>query len=88
MKRKIAVLTLCALLIALCGSVNAQQPGKVFRIGFLDASTASGRRSVWRHSGRSCSSLDGLKEKTSPSNIGLQSKSLSAYLSLPLTWFA
>src|SRR5262245_24856315 len=42
MKRKITVLTLCALLFALCGSVDAQQPGKVFRIGFLDNSTASG----------------------------------------------
>jgi putative tryptophan/tyrosine transport system substrate-binding protein len=42
MKRKIAVLTLCAMLFALCGSVGAQQTGKVFRIGFLDASTASG----------------------------------------------
>jgi ABC-type uncharacterized transport system substrate-binding protein len=42
MKRKITVLTLCAMLFALCGSVNAQQAGKVFRIGYLDASTASG----------------------------------------------
>src|SRR5215510_10275105 len=42
MKRKIAVLTLCAMLFALCGSVDAQQPGKIFRIGFLDNSTASG----------------------------------------------
>ena len=36
MKKKITVLTLCAILFALCSSVNAQQPaGKVFRIGFL-----------------------------------------------------
>jgi putative tryptophan/tyrosine transport system substrate-binding protein len=41
MKRKIT-LTLCALLFALCGAVNAQQPGKVFRIGFLSPTTASG----------------------------------------------
>jgi len=33
---------LCALLFVLCGSVHAQQKDKVFRIGFLDASTASG----------------------------------------------
>ena len=39
MKRKITVLTLCALLFALCDSVDAQQPGKIFRIGFLDRST-------------------------------------------------
>jgi putative tryptophan/tyrosine transport system substrate-binding protein len=42
MKRKIAVLTLCAMLFAHCVSTAAQQTGKVFRIGFLDASTASG----------------------------------------------
>ena len=42
MKRKIAVFTLCAMLFALCNSADAQQPGKIFRIGFLDNSTASG----------------------------------------------
>src|SRR4029453_14794624 len=42
MKRKITVLTLCAMLFALCGSGDAQQTGKIFRIGFLDSSTASG----------------------------------------------
>jgi len=42
MKKKITVLTLCAMLFALCGSVDAQQTGKIFRIGFLDGSTASG----------------------------------------------
>ena len=42
MKKKIAVLTLCAMLLALCSSAHAQQTGKIFRIGFLDASTASG----------------------------------------------
>jgi putative tryptophan/tyrosine transport system substrate-binding protein len=39
MKKKIAVLTLCVMLFALC--VEAQQTGKIFRIGFLDDSTAS-----------------------------------------------
>src|SRR5262245_13684538 len=42
MKRKIAVLTLCALLFALCVPANAQQTGKIFRIGYLEQSTASG----------------------------------------------
>src|SRR5262245_37007336 len=40
MKRKITVLTLCAILFVLCGSVDAQQTGKVFRIGLLDPSDA------------------------------------------------
>ena len=42
MKRKITVLTLYAMLFALCASAEAQQPTKVRRIGFLDNSTASG----------------------------------------------
>jgi ABC-type uncharacterized transport system substrate-binding protein len=42
MKKKIAVLILCAILFALCSFAEAQQPGKIFRIGFLDNSTASG----------------------------------------------
>src|ERR1700754_5284625 len=42
MKKKITVLTLCAMLLALCSYAHAQQPGKIFRIGFLDGSTASG----------------------------------------------
>jgi putative tryptophan/tyrosine transport system substrate-binding protein len=41
MKRRITVFALCAMLYALCGSVDAQQTGKIFRIGFLDPSNAS-----------------------------------------------
>ena len=37
MKRKITALALGALLFALCGSADAQQPAKVPRIGFLNA---------------------------------------------------
>jgi putative ABC transport system substrate-binding protein len=42
MKKKLTVLALCAMLLALCYSASAQQAGKIFRIGFLDTSTASG----------------------------------------------
>jgi putative ABC transport system substrate-binding protein len=42
MKKKITILALCTLLLAPCCSADAQQTGKVFRIGFLDSSTASG----------------------------------------------
>src|SRR5262245_8183768 len=41
-KRKFGSFALCAMLFALCGSVDAQQTGKVFRIGFLDNGTAYG----------------------------------------------
>jgi len=41
-KKKITFLTLCAMLFALSVSADAQQAGKIFRIGYLDPSTASG----------------------------------------------
>ena len=40
--RKIIVLAFGATLFLICRSVDAQQTGKIFRIGFLDNSTASG----------------------------------------------
>ena len=40
--KKLTVLTLCAMLFALSVSAQAQQTGKVPRIGYLDPSTASG----------------------------------------------
>jgi ABC-type uncharacterized transport system substrate-binding protein len=42
MRKKFTVFTLCALLFALCFPAQAQQTGKVPRIGYLDPSTASG----------------------------------------------
>jgi putative ABC transport system substrate-binding protein len=42
MTRKITCVALGAMLFVLCVSADAQQTGKIFRIGFLDASTASG----------------------------------------------
>jgi putative ABC transport system substrate-binding protein len=39
---KITVITLCAVLFAFCLPIQAQQKEKIPRIGFLDASTASG----------------------------------------------
>ena len=38
MKKKITVLTLCGMLLALCVSASAQQPKKVPRIGYLSSS--------------------------------------------------
>ena len=46
MKRQITVITLCAMLFALCHAAQAQQPKKVWRIGYLsntDAATDSAR---------------------------------------------
>ena len=42
MRKKVIGFALCAMLLALCSSVDAQQTGKIFRIGFLDTSNAAG----------------------------------------------
>ncbi|HVH91013.1 MAG TPA: ABC transporter substrate-binding protein [Candidatus Acidoferrum sp.] len=42
MSKKVFSLALDAMHFAFCGSVDAQQAGKIFRIGFLDSSNASG----------------------------------------------
>ncbi len=42
MRKRITRRAFCSMLLALPFSAHAQQPGKIFRIGFLDASTASG----------------------------------------------
>src|SRR5262245_5973834 len=41
-KGSIFVYALGVLLLTLCFSAEAQQPGKIFRIGYLDVSTVSG----------------------------------------------
>ena len=51
MKRKITVLTLCAMLFALSLPAQAQQPKKVPRIGFLSSASANARRMEGFHQG-------------------------------------
>ena len=47
MKKKTAVFILCATLFAFSYSASAQQTGKIFRMGILDPSTASGSAVSW-----------------------------------------
>ncbi len=47
MIKKIILIALCSLLLAPRSAAVAQQPGKIFRIGFLDVSTASGSAVLW-----------------------------------------
>jgi len=46
MKKKVIGLALGTMLFALCSFADAQQTGKIFRIGFLDPSTASGNAAL------------------------------------------
>jgi len=41
MRKNVIRLTLCAMLFALCSSVEAQQTGKIFRIGYLGGTSTS-----------------------------------------------
>jgi putative tryptophan/tyrosine transport system substrate-binding protein len=62
MNRKITVLTLCAMLFALCSSAEAQQPTKVPRIGNLGAgvgSSSSGRPEAFRQGLRELGYVEG-----------------------------
>jgi ABC-type uncharacterized transport system substrate-binding protein len=62
MKKKIAVLALCAVLLALCFSVEAQQSRKVFRIGYLsntDPATDSSRAEAIRLALRELGYIEG-----------------------------
>jgi hypothetical protein len=82
MKRKITVLALSAMLFALCVSAEAQQTGKVLRIGYLDPSTASGSAVLLEAFRQELSKLGWIEGKS----IGLPSKSLNACLSLRRSW--
>jgi putative tryptophan/tyrosine transport system substrate-binding protein len=62
MKRKITVITLCAMLFALCLSAEAQQPKKVPRLGYLsprDAATESTRSEAIRLALRQLGYIEG-----------------------------
>jgi putative ABC transport system substrate-binding protein len=59
MKRKITVLTLCAMLFALCESAEAQQPMKIPRIGFLGSVSSSTRVEAFRQGLRELGYVEG-----------------------------
>jgi putative tryptophan/tyrosine transport system substrate-binding protein len=62
MKKKITRLAVCALLFALCSSVQAQQPTKIPRIGFLTAvsvSSFAGRTEAFRQGLRDLGYVEG-----------------------------
>src|SRR5262249_57701266 len=62
MKTKIMVLTLCAILLALCFPARGQQPKKVYRIGYLtstDPATESIRFEPFRAALRELGYIEG-----------------------------
>ena len=57
------VFALCSMLLAPCSSAQAQQTGKIFRIGFLDSAMLLVWQGFWGRSSRSRTSLDGLRKE-------------------------
>jgi hypothetical protein len=81
MRESVIALALCAMLFAPCFSAEAQQAGKVARIGRLDVSTASGSAVLWEAFRNELSKLVWIEERTSTSSTDLPSKSLNVCLS-------
>ena len=59
MTKKIILLALCSLLLAPCSAVQAQQPTKVPRIGYLAASSPSARQEAFRQGLRELGYVEG-----------------------------
>jgi hypothetical protein len=77
-----------ALTIAFGGAVaDAQQPEKIFRIGYLDNSNAISQAVLLEALRQELSKLAGLKEKTSPSSTDLPRGRMTVCMSLRRTWF-
>ena len=53
MFRRIVICLLLTVFLLTVSSADAQQTGKVFRIGFLDGSSAAGMAVPWKRSGKS-----------------------------------
>src|SRR5262244_1327253 len=63
MKKQILALSFGVMLLAFCLSVDAQQPGKIFRIGYLENSTASGSAVLLEAFRQELSKLGWIEEK-------------------------
>jgi len=87
MKKKIAVLILCAILFAVCSSTHAQQTGKIFRIGFLDSSTASGMAVLVDTLRHELSRLGWIEGKNISIEYRFAEQKLDACRSLRRNWF-
>jgi len=80
--RKLVGIILIVVALTMCGArADAQQPGKVFRIGYLDVSTASVSAFLLDALRQELSKLGWVEGKISPSSIVLPSKRKSACMS-------
>ena len=88
MKKHFLALSFNAMLLALSYSASAQQPGKIFHIGFLDNSTASGSAVFVEAFRQELSKLGWIEGKTITIEYRFaENKALSDSVSLRRSWF-
>jgi hypothetical protein len=88
MFRRIVICLPLTVFLLTVSFADAQQTGKILRIGLLDNSTASGMAVLVDAFRQEMTKLDRLRERISPWSTGFQKEKLSACLSLRQTWFA
>ena len=87
MTKRFILFALCFMLLAPRFTAEAQQAGKILRIGYLDSSTASGSAVLVEVFRQEMSKLGWIEGKNITSSTDLRSKSLNGSLSLRRTWF-
>ena len=81
------ILAVCAVLLLLRFPAQAQQTGKIFRIGFLDTTTASGMAVLLDAFGQELSKLGWIEGKNINIEYRFGKQKLTVYQSLRRTWF-
>ena len=87
MNKKIIFLTLCSLVLAPCSAAEAQQTGKIARIGLLDNSTASGIAVLSEALRQELSKLGWIEGKNIAIEYRFAEGKMTACLNLRRTWF-
>ena len=87
MKKNFHLFVITTLLLAIVNPIHAQQTGKIFRIGFLDPSTASGSAVLLEAFRQELSKLGWIEGKNITIEYRFAEQKVSACLSLRRTWF-
>ena len=87
MTKKTILLALCSLLLAPCSTVDAQQSGKILRIGFLDANTPSGSAALVEAFRQELRMLGWIEGKNITIEYRFAEGQHNANLSLRRSWF-
>ncbi len=88
MNRRTAIRRLATFFLTTASLAEAQQAGKIFRIGFLDGSTAAGSAVLVKAFRQELSKLGWIEGKNFTIEYRFaETKALSACLSLRRTWF-